>query len=597
MAVTVTGAEAVEWNLDDLYVGPDDPRLNADLESALADARSFRERYHGRVGGLSAAELLGATGEYERIASAVTRAEAFAQLRFAADTSDETRGALLQRAREQVTAVETELLFFELEWAAVEDERADELLAAPVLERYRNYLRSQRRYRPHLLSEPEERIDTEKTVTGASAWVRLHEELVAELGVQLDGSQVTLDEALARLHREPQQNTRRQIADAVTAALSPGMRTRAYILNTVLNERAIEDRLRGYPRWISARNLGNEISDGAVDSLVAAHVSRYDIPQRYYRLKKQLLGLPALYDFDRFAPLDQEAPTVSWDEARDTVLEAFGAFDPRAGDIIGSFFGSSWIDAALRPGKIQGAFCATLVPDVHPYVLMNYAGERRSVLTLAHELGHGLHGFLAGPLGLLNARTPLTLAETASVFGEALTFQLLLAREDDPRARLALLTGRIEDALATTFRQIAINRFEEAVHGARRGDGELSVERVAELWADSQRQMLGDAVEVTDGYRTWWSYIPHFIAVPGYVYAYAFGYLFSLAIYRRYLDEGDALVEPIFDLLRAGGSAPPGELAARVGFDIEDPGFWSAGLEALSALVDEAEELAGQVAD
>jgi oligoendopeptidase F len=596
VAATVTGAEAVEWNLDDLYLGPDDPRLPGDLEGALADARAFRERYRGRVAELDAAGLNEATAETERIRSVVTRAEAFAELRYAADTSDESRGALAQRAREQATAIETELLFFELEWVEVDDDRAEELLTDPALAHYANVLRTERRYRPHVLSEPEERIDTEKSVTGNSAWVRLFEELVADLTVQVDGSKTSLDEALARLQQLPDQDSRRTIAEAVTTTLAPGLRTRAYILNTVLNERAIEDRLRNYPRWVSSRNLSNEISDEAVDSLVEALTSRYDIPQRYYRLKAKLLGLDTLYDYDRYAPLGDEPPTVSWDEARDTVLEAFGSFDPRAGEIISGFFERDWIDAALRPGKAPGAFCATTVPDVHPYVLMNYAGERRSVLTLAHELGHGLHGVLAQPLGLLNARSPLTLAETASVFGEAITFQLLLEREDDPKARLSLLTGRIEDALATTFRQIAINRFEDAAHGARRSEGELPVERVNELWADTQRAMLGDAVQVSDGYRSWWSYIPHFIGVPGYVYAYAFGYLFSLAIYERYVEEGDALVEPIFDLLRAGGSAPPGELARRVGFDIEDPGFWSAGLEAVSVLVDEAEALAGEIA-
>ncbi len=596
MAATVTGAEAVEWNLDDLYLGPDDPRLPGDLEGALADAKVFRERYRGKLGELDAGGLNEATAETERIRSVVTRAEAFAELRYAADTSDESRGALAQRAREQATAIETELLFFELEWVEVDDDRAEELLADPALAHYANVLRTERRYRPHVLSEPEERIDTEKSVTGNSAWVRLFEELVADLGVEVDGSKTSLDEALARLQQLTDQDARRAVAEAVTTTLAPGLRTRAYILNTVLNERAIEDRLRNYPRWVSSRNLSNEISDEAVDSLVGALTSRYDIPQRYYRLKAKLLGLDTLYDYDRYAPLGDEPPTVSWDEARDTVLEAFGSFDPRAGEIISGFFERDWIDAALRPGKAPGAFCATTVPDVHPYVLMNYAGERRSVLTLAHELGHGLHGMLAQPLGLLNARSPLTLAETASVFGEAITFQLLLEREDDPKARLSLLTGRIEDALATTFRQIAINRFEDAAHGARRSEGELPVERVNELWADTQRAMLGDAVQVSDGYRSWWSYIPHFIGVPGYVYAYAFGYLFSLAIYERYVEEGDALVEPIFDLLRAGGSAPPGELARRVGFDIEDPGFWSAGLEAVSVLVDEAEALAGEIA-
>jgi oligoendopeptidase F len=596
VAATVTGAEAVEWNLDDLYSGPEDPRYQADLDAALADAKAFRERYHGQVAGLDAAGLAEATAENERIRSVITRAETYAELRFAADTSDETRGALAQRARERSTAIDTQLLFFDLEWVAVDDARADALLADEALSHYANVLRAQRRYRPHVLSEPEERIDTEKGVTGAGAWVRLFEELVADVSVELDGGRVPLDEALARLSQLPVQDDRRAVAEAVSATLAPGLRTRAYILNTMLNERQIEDRLRDYPRWISSRNLANEISDEAVDSLVEALTSRYDIPQRYYRLKAQLLGLDTLYDYDRYAPLDAEPPTVSWDEARDTVLDAFGSFDARAGEIVQRFFDGQWIDAAQRPGKVQGAFCATTIPELHPYMLMNYAGERRSVLTLAHELGHGLHGVLAQPLGLLNARTPLTLAETASVFGEALTFELLLERENDPKARLSLLTGRIEDALATTFRQIAINRFEDAAHKARRADGELGVERVNDTWAETQRQMLGDSVVVSDGYRSWWSYIPHFIAVPGYVYAYAFGYLFSLAIYGRYVEEGDALVDPIFDLLRAGGSAPPGELARRVGFDIEDPGFWSAGLDAMSVLVDEAEQLAAEVA-
>jgi oligoendopeptidase F len=596
MATTTTGAEAVEWDLGDLYAGPDDPRLEGDLASAQSDADAFRSRYYGKVAGLDAAALGEAVTELERLQSVVTRAGGYAELRYTADTSDETRGALAQKTRELATAIETQLLFFDLEWVAVDDGHADELLADPALAGYANHLRSLRRYKPHVLTEPEERIDTEKAVTGNSAWTRLFDELVADLKVSLPDGDMPLDEALAKLTRLGDQEARREVAEAVSATLEPGLRTRAYILNTVLNERAIEDRLREYPRWISARNLSNEISDEAVDRLVEALVARYDIPQRYYRLKRRLLGLETLYDFDRYAPLRDEPAKIAWDDARETVLDAFRGFDGGAGDIVGRFFDGNWIDAAVRPGKVQGAFCASTLPDVHPYVLMNYAGERRSVLTLAHELGHGLHGYLAQDLGLFNARTPLTLAETASVFGEALTFELLLEREDDPQARLSLLTGRIEDALATTFRQIAINRFEDVVHDIRRTDGELSVERVNDAWASTQADLLGDSVEITPGYRTWWSYIPHFISVPGYVYAYAFGYLFSLAIYGRYVDEGSALVEPILDLLRAGGSAPPGELAARVGFDIEDPGFWSAGLDAVSVLVDEAEALADELA-
>jgi oligoendopeptidase F len=595
MSATLTGAEAVEWNLSDLYDGPDDPRLLGDLDEAAAAATAFRERHRGRLGDLSAAELNEAVAELERLKSATTRVETFARLRLAADSSDQSRGALVQKVRERNTQIETELLFFDLEWAALDDGVAERLLADPALERYASVLRSERRYRPYLLSEPEEKISAEKSVTGSSAWGRLFNELLSDLRIELDGGEVSVDEALSRLSRLTEQSERSQVAEAVTDALRPGVRTRGYILNTILNERAIEDRLRGYPTWISARNLANEIPDEAADSLVEAIVGRYDIPQRYYALKARLLGLPRLADYDRFAPLQEVPGTIAWEDARELVLESFTDFSPTAGDVVGRFFERDWIDAAVRPGKMLGAFCATLVPDVHPYVLMNYAGERRSVLTLAHELGHGLHGVLAQDLGLLNASTPLTLAETASVFAEALTFEKLREREDDPRARLDLLVSRIDDTIATVFRQVALNRFEHAIHTGRREEGELPVERVSELWRLEQERMLGEAVEVTENYGIWWSYVPHFIAAPGYVYAYSFGYLFSLAIYRRYVEEGDSLVEPYLDLLRAGGSAPPAELASRLGFDLGDPGFWSAGLDAIGTLVDEAESLAAEL--
>ena len=595
MATTLTGAEHVEWNLDDLFEGPDDPRIESELEEATAAAQAFRERYRGRLGELTAAELNEAVAELERIESASTRVETFARLRQAADSSDQARGALVQKVRERNTQIETELLFFDLEWSAVGDDVAERLLADPALERYAQVLRSQRRYKPHQLTEPEEKISAEKSLTGVSAWGRFFNELLSDLRVSYDDEELSLDEALSRLSRETSQEERGRVAEAVTETLRPGVRTRGYVLNTILNERAIEDRLRGYDTWISARNLANEIPDEAAQSLIDAIEERYDIPQRFYALKARLLGLPRLKDYDRFAPLSEVGGTIGWDEARDLVLDAFNGFSPQAGDIVGDFFEKDWIDAAVRPGKMLGAFCATTVPGVHPYVLMNYAGERRSVLTLAHELGHGLHGTLAQDLGLLNARTPLTLAETASVFAEALTFQKLKEREDDPRTLLDLLVGRIDDTVATVFRQIAMNRFEHAIHTSRRDEGELTVEGISELWSAEQRRMLGEAVEVTEDYGIWWSYVPHFIQVPGYVYAYSFGYLFSLAIYRRYLDEGDSLVEPYLDLLRAGGSAPPAELASRLGFDIGDAAFWSAGLDAIGELVDEAEGLAGQL--
>jgi oligoendopeptidase F len=595
MSTLTTGAEAVEWNLSDLYDGPDDPRIDSELEEAQAAAAAFRERYRGKLAELTAAELNDAVVELERIDSVATRVETYARLRQAADSTDQARGALVQKVREQNTQIETALLFFDLEWSELEDDLAERLLADPVLEHYAQVLRSQRRYKPHQLSEPEEKISAEKSLTGASAWGRLFNELLADLRVSYGGDDLSLDEALARLARETSQAERGRVAAAVTETLRPGVRTRGYVLNTILNERAIEDRLRDYGTWISARNLANEIPDEAAQSLVESIQSRYDIPQRFYALKARLLGLPRLKDYDRFAPLQETGGTIAWEEAREIVLDAFNGFSEQAGEIVSDFFEKDWIDAAVRPGKMLGAFCATTVPGVHPYVLMNYAGERRSVLTLAHELGHGLHGSLAQDLGLLNARTPLTLAETASVFAEALTFERLKEREDDPRALLDLLVGRIDDTVATVFRQIAMNRFEHAIHTGRREEGELTVERICELWSAEQRRMLGDAVEVTDDYGIWWSYVPHFIQAPGYVYAYSFGYLFSLAIYRRYVDEGESLVEPYLDLLRAGGSAPPAELASRLGFDIGDPAFWSAGLDAIGALVDEAEQLAAQL--
>jgi oligoendopeptidase F len=595
VSAVATGAEAVEWNLSDLYEGPGDPRIESELDEALAASQAFRERYRGKLAELAAAELNEAVAELERIKSSSTRVETYARLRQAADSSDQARGALVQKVRERNTQIETELLFFDLEWSALDDDTAERLLADPALDTYASVLRSERRYKPYQLSEPEERISAEKSITGASAWSRFFNELLSELGVSLDGERLSLDEALSRLSRLTDQGERGRVAEAVTETLRPGLRTRGYVLNTILNERAIEDRLRGFDSWISAQNLSNEIPDEATQSLVDAIMARYDIPRRFYSLKARLLGLPRLRDYDRFAPLQEVGGTIAWDDAQEIVVEAFTDFSPVAGEIIGDFFEKEWIDAAVRPGKMLGAFCATLIPDRHPYVLMNYAGERRSVLTLAHELGHGLHGSLAQDLGLLNARTPLTLAETASVFGEALTFEKLMAREADPRARLDLIIGRIDDAISTVFRQIALNRFEHAIHTGRREEGELPVERISQFWSAEQRRMLGDAVEVTDNYGIWWSYVPHFIAVPGYVYAYSFGYLFSLAIYRRYLDEGEALVEPYLDLLRAGGSAPPAELASRLGFDIGDPGFWATGLDAIGALVDEAEQLAAEL--
>jgi oligoendopeptidase F len=591
--IELTGAENVAWDLSDLYDAGDDARLAADVKEAEAAAAAFRERYYGKVAELDAAALADAIAERERIESIFTRAIYYAHLWFSTDMADAPRGALIAKLTEQGAALDTELLFFGLELAAIEDDRAEALLADDALARWVHWLRSVRKFRPYLLTEPEERIFTEKSVSGVSAWDRLYDELLGAIRVDLDGTQISFEEAMAKLY-SVDRDERRRASEAVTESLAPGLRTRTFIYNTIVVDKSIDDRLRGYESWISARNLANDTTDEAVQALIDAAVARYGVVQRYYTLKARMLGLDQLAFYDRMAPIGEDPTKVPWDDARDLVLDAFADFSDEVGEIGRRFFDERWIDAPVRENKRTGAFCATNVPGVHPYILMNYTGERRSVLTLAHELGHGLHGSLAGPLGLFNAQTPLTTAETASVFAEALTFKRLLALEEDPHRRLNLLAGRIEDSIATVFRQIALNRFEDTVHTERRTAGELSIERMEELWLESQTALFGDSVDV-DGYGTWWSYIPHFTGTPGYVYAYAYGFLFALTIFRKYETEGEALVEPYLDLLRAGGSRPPEELAEMVGLDLTDPSIWETGIDALDAELDEAEALANEI--
>lgn len=594
MATTeLTGAEEVFWDLSDLYESDDDPRIEQDLQEAEGAAAAFRERYHGRVAELAASELADAIAESERIHSIFTRTIYYAHLRFTTDMADPPRGALLAKLTEKGAVLDTQLLFFGLELAALDDELVDALLADEALERWRHWLWTVRRFRPYVLTEPEEKILTEKAVSGVSAWDRLFDELTGALKVELDGKEVGFEEAMSKLY-SADRDQRRGAAEAVTVTLEPGLRTRAFVFNTIVVDKSIDDRLRGLPTWISARNLSNDTTDEAVQALIDAVVGRYEVAQRYYRLKARLLGLDRLAHYDRMAPIGDDPTKVSWEEATQVVLDAYSSFSPETGAIVRRFFDERWIDAPPKDNKRSGAFCATSVPGVHPYVFMNYTGDRRSVLTLAHELGHGLHGYLAQPLGLFNASSPLTTAETASVFGEALTFKRLLAIEEDPNRRLNLLAGRIEDSIATVFRQIALNRFEDSVHTARREEGELSTDKLEELWLESQRQLFGDSVDI-DGYGTWWSYVSHFIGTPGYVYAYSYGFLFALSIFRKYEVEGESMVEPYLDVLRSGGSKPPEELAEMVGLDLTDPAIWGSGIDALADYLDEAEALAGRI--
>jgi oligoendopeptidase F len=594
--MSVTDLEAVAWDLDPLVDGEGPQGADRQLTEADERAAAFAARYAGRMEDLDGTALAEAMDELQQIADLVARAGNYAHLRFSVDTADPANGALLARVTEQATAVETKLLFFELEWAALDDDRAEELLAAGGLGTSRHHLRTIRRYRPHLLSEPEEKVMTEKSVSGRDAWTRLFSEQTSAIKVDLpDGDEpVALDVALARL-LSPDREVRRTSAEAVTAALEPGLRTRAYIYNTIAQDKAVDDRLRSYPSWIASRNLSNEASDESVAALIEAVRANYDLPQRWYRLKAGLLGLDRLADYDRMASVATEEVEIGWDDATDMVLTACRDFSPVLADTAQRFFDERWIDAPVRPAKRGGAFCAYATPSVHPYVMLNYTSRRRDVLTLAHELGHGVHAALAIPRGILEQHTPLTLAETASVFGETLVFRRLLDAAETPASRLALLAENIEGSIATVFRQTAMNRFEHLVHTDRRERGELSVERFAELWEESQRELLGDSVDITPGYRTWWSYVPHFIGTPGYVYAYAYGQLLALSVYGRYLEEGESFVPRYIELLSAGGSRSPEELAAIAGLDLTDPEFWNNGLKLVRAQLDAAEEAAAAV--
>jgi oligoendopeptidase F len=592
--------EAAAWDLEPLVESAGAEGVVRLLEEARERAAAFAEHHRGQIAELGSEGLVDAMQELAAISDLAGRAGSYAMLNFALDTSDPERGALIQKARELGAAIETQLLFFELEWNALPDERAEELLAADGLDFCRHHLRSLRRYRPHQLTEPEERVITELDVTGASAIRRLYTEQLAAIEVDLPDSEepVPLELALSRL-LDPDRDVREKAARATSEALRPGLRTRAFLLNTLLADKATKDRLRDYPNWLASRNLANEASDESVAALVEAVAGRYELARRWYRLKAGLLGVERLGYWDRMAPVSEDDERIPYDEARAIVLDCYSRFSPELGEVAGGFFERGYIDAPPRPGKRGGAFCSYTVPSQHPYVLLNYTARPYDVLTLAHELGHGVHAALARPQGIFQFTTPLTLAETASIFGETIVLNALLERAPDAAARLSLLAGSLDGAVGAVFRQVAMNRFEDGVHTSRRESGELPPDRFAEVWLATQKDLLGDAVDLDDDYGVWWSYIPHFVDTPGYVYAYAYGHLLALSVYRRYEQEGEGFVSAYLDLLKAGGSRPPEELGQIVGVDLSDPGFWSSGLDLIERQLEAAEraaEAAGKLA-
>ena len=579
------------WDLADLYPGPDSAELKRDFDAIAARAKDFAEAYKGRLADLDGAALGGAIAEYEAVEEALGRIGSYAQLLYSGDMSDSKIGRFYQGAQERLTDISAHTLFFTLELNRMDEAVLEAKMAAPDLARYRPWLRDLRALREHQLADELERLLHEKYVVGRAAWVRLFDETMAALRFPLGDKSLTNAEIVNKLF-ERDGKVRKAAAKSLGRVLGDNQRVFALITNTLAKDKEIEDSWRGYPRPVSSRNLANLVEDEVVDALVAAVRDAYPrLSHRYYALKARWFGVKKLPYWDRNAPLpDDTDRAVPWDEARETVLSAYAAFSPDLAKVGQRFFERPWIDAGLRPGKAPGAFAHPTVPSVHPYLLLNYQGRTRDVMTLAHELGHGVHQVLAGPQGQLMSDTPLTLAETASVFGEMLTFRAMLARETDPGRRKTMLAGKVEDMLNTVVRQIAMHEFETRVHDERR-TGELLPERLGEIWLDTQRESLGPALHFEDEYRNYWAYIPHFIHVPFYVYAYAFGDCLVNSLYSVYEQASDGFAEKYLDMLRAGGTKRHRELLAPFGLDASDPDFWARGLSVIEGFVDVLEAL------
>jgi len=580
-----------EWDLSDLYPGPDSPALTGDLARLADDAAAFHQRYEGKLADLSGAALGAAVETYEGMQELNGRILSYASLVHAGNLADPDIGRFYQTIQERTNAISTSLLFFTLELNRLDDAALEAKEADPALARYRPWLRDIRAFRQHQLSDEAEKLLHEKYVAGRAAWTRLFDETIADLRFPIGGHELTEAEALDLLSdRDPE--VRREAAASVGEVLGKNARTFALITNTLAKDKEIEDRWRGFARPISSRNLSNFVEDEVVDALIAAVRDSYPrLSHRYYRLKARWFGVEALPFWDRNAPLPEDDDRlIPWREAEETVLSAYGAFSAEMAAVGRRFFAAPWIDAPARPGKASGAFAHPTVPGVHPYLLLNYQGRVRDVMTLAHELGHGVHQVLAGRQGYLMADTPLTLAETASVFGEMLTFRALLTGETDPRRRKIMLAGKVEDMLNTVVRQIAFATFEIRVHDERR-EAELTPDRLAEIWLDVQRESLGPAIRLDGVYRHYWSYIPHFIHTPFYVYAYAFGDCLVNSLYAVYQDAHQGFAERYLDMLRAGGTLRHRELLAPFGLDAADPSFWSKGLSVVSGFIDELEAL------
>jgi len=588
-----TGAEDVLWDLSVFYSGIDDPQIETDLEEMRHLVEDFDHRYRGQVAKMTAAQFVAAYEALEAIYDLMGRIGSYVQLSFSTDTNNPAIGALLQRITEFNAEIEQQMVFFDLEWNQIEDDTAQAILNDPVLGKYRYVLEAQRRFKPYQLSEIEEQLLIDKSVTGSNAWNRFFTQLTSGMMFDFEGEKLPMPQLLAKI-KDTDREVRRKMADSMTAGLRDKQMELTYIFNVLAADKASNDKRRGYESWITSRNLSNKAPDNVVNALIETVTASYDLVARHYHIKRQLMGYDALYDYDRYAPLPLKGSDAfyTWQQAQAIVQNAFNAFSPDLAAESAQFFDQNWIHAPVMQGKRGGAFAHPAVPSAHPFVMTNYIGTTSDVMTLAHELGHGVHMSLSGrKSGLFALYTPLTTAETASVFGEILVFKDLMARETDKEVQLGMLADKLEGIFATVFRQIAMNRFEDAMHTARREEGELSTDRLSEIWMETQQAMFQDSVVLRDDYAIWWSYIPHFLATPGYVYAYAFGELLTLALYKLYEAQGESFVPQYLDLLAAGDSDYPDQLLAKVGVDLNDPGFWQLGIDVIREMVDEEEAL------
>jgi len=591
-----TSTPTMTWDLSDLFAGPADPRIAEELERATRDAEAFATTYRGTIdvpGGPAVPYLLEALRTFEDIWMRVDRVASYSHLVFTADTTKPAHRDLEQKVRNQMTAIQTLLLFFELEWQKVDDAAAEKIVAAPELAGYRYYLKRERQNRPHTLSEPEEKIIAELHVTGASAWRILFTETIASLKfpIERDGElkDLTLSEVLT-LVQDPDREVRRTAHETQYRVLRQHEQTLAYVYNTLVQEKRTMDRLRRFPNPMAARHLSNDLDPAVVETMLETVEAHAGLAQEYFRLKAKLLGLPKLAIYDQYAPFGSDAGTCDYATAQRYILDAFGEFTPRFRDMASQFFDGRWIDAEVRPGKTGGAYCMSLSPQHHPYILCNYTDKLRDVMTVAHELGHGLHGLLAQKQTFLEYGSSLALAETASVFGEMLVFDRLVEAESDPAAKVALIGRKIEDIFATVFRQTILTRFEQLAF-TRSEKERFTPEKLGDDWIAANLRYYGDSVDLDENYRWGWSYIPHFINSPFYCYAYSFGELLVLALYRMHQEQGDRFIPGYVNLLERGGSGSPAELLSDLGVDIADPGFWSKGFVEIERLIGKMREL------